>query len=989
MSDSVVKIRIDSKEYDANIKRAGQALSDYMQKVREGGGTMKYLDEGVMEAVQALGQLGTKADNTRAGLREMTQTIADLTVQYRALSDEDKGSEFGREMSKALQQLTERAGAMRDAMADTTAAINNAASDTRRFDQLAQGASLVTAGFQGLQGAAKMLGIEMGDNVEVIAKLQAAMAVTNSLTTIQTALQKQSALMQGVMAVQAKAAAVAVELQGNSTKAATVAQAAFNAVAKANPYVLLASAVAAVGLALVGFSKNAKQATEATNTQTDAMKQAQRMADIWKNTMSSTFAQLMTKYDELKRQWMALKDEHSRTEWIKNNKTALQQLGGAVTDVKTAEDFFNNNTDAVVQSFVRRAQAAARVAQLTELYRKQIELLDKKSQTSAAIGEDAARSGRSARAGDEIKDQSFRNSRYGSVNSAGKWVFSDAGAKLYSGTDTSKAAAVVKIDAELEANQQQIDKVKSQITNEFSDLTIGGGGTGGGGKGGTGTTPAQQAANSITAAEQEYSRALEKAALEVQGGTITEAQQKQKQLQATEALWTAYGKASDTVGGTNADYKAKQAELGQRIVELGGEVKVATEAQKLLDEQARKNAAAWKKLEESSIALYQAQNSNDLKAFYKARDQYKAAGGENDIQPVAAQVKSVTATVTIEADTSDALKKLQEVEGVTFDPKTMTVRADSEEALRKFQEVNNVKLDPKTVKVEYQDGGFTATQGNVEAFIGNLKEKISQSEVGTDLYNSLTAQLADASMLSNMIQLAMKNGVDMSQFDPKTLWTKIFGENPGDYIDDAKWEEIRLKLEEIIGKPITIDVNTGALTVANKAAKDSQKEFQAAASAIQQAGSAMQSIEDPSAKVMGIVAQAIGSIALGFAQASAQEGKGGIWYWIAATAAGLATMESTISAIHSATGYAQGGIVKGNSYSGDNIGGLVDGSQFVGLNAGEVVLNAAQTNGLAMALEGGGMRGIYLSAKVNGEQIVLVANRYYKRTGQGEIVTWK
>ena len=282
---------------------------------------------------------------------------------------------------------------------------------------------------------------------------------------------------------------------------------------------------------------------------------------------------------------------------------------------------------------------------------------------------------------------------------------------------------------------------------------------------------------------------------------------------------------------------------------------------------------------------------------------------------------------------------------------------------------------------------FTGTTGNIDAFIQNLKDKISQSEVGTDLYNNLTAQLADASMLSNMIQLAAKNGVDMSQFDPKTLWTKIFGENPGDYIDDAKWEEIRLKLEEIIGKPITIDVNTGALTVANKAAKDSQKEFQAAASAIQQAGSAMQSIEDPSAKVMGIVAQAIGSIALGFAQASAQEGKGGIWYWIAATAAGLATMESTISAIHSATGYAQGGIVKaaggtvvpGNNYSGDMVPAM--------LNSGELVLNRAQQGNLASQLEGGGMQNLQLSATIRGEDIKLVLNNNSRRTGHGEYVT--
>jgi hypothetical protein len=102
-------------------------------------------------------------------------------------------------------------------------------------------------------------------------------------------------------------------------------------------------------------------------------------------------------------------------------------------------------------------------------------------------------------------------------------------------------------------------------------------------------------------------------------------------------------------------------------------------------------------------------------------------------------------------------------------------------------------------------------------------------------------------------------------------------------------------------------------------------------------------------------------------------------------------MISTIASIHSATGYAQGGQIKGNSYSGDNILGMVDGGAggIVGLNAGEIVLNQAQTANVANALEGSGMRGIELSASVSGEQILLVANRTTRRQGRGELVTWK
>ena len=101
-------------------------------------------------------------------------------------------------------------------------------------------------------------------------------------------------------------------------------------------------------------------------------------------------------------------------------------------------------------------------------------------------------------------------------------------------------------------------------------------------------------------------------------------------------------------------------------------------------------------------------------------------------------------------------------------------------------------------------------------------------------------------------------------------------------------------------------------------------------------------------------------------------------------------MLSTISAIHSATGYAQGGIVDGrgggfvpgSSFSGDNLGNVM-------LNSGELVLNQSQQNNLANALTGNPMSSMRLSAVVSGEQILLVANRTTRRQGRGELVTFR
>ena len=194
-------------------------------------------------------------------------------------------------------------------------------------------------------------------------------------------------------------------------------------------------------------------------------------------------------------------------------------------------------------------------------------------------------------------------------------------------------------------------------------------------------------------------------------------------------------------------------------------------------------------------------------------------------------------------------------------------------------------------------------------------------------------------------------------------------------------------------------IPSGGLQLDDKAMKAMQKnidkqmkdvgkigdEWSGVASAIGAVGNAMAGIEDPAAKVLGIVAQAIASIALGYAQATVQAAKAGPWAWIAFAATGLATMISTISAIHSSTGYAEGGMIKGNSYSGDNLMAMGP-NGLIGLNAGEIVLNRSQQATLAQNLQGSGMQNLNLTATIKGEQIRLALNNNGRRTGRGEYV---
>ena len=166
-----------------------------------------------------------------------------------------------------------------------------------------------------------------------------------------------------------------------------------------------------------------------------------------------------------------------------------------------------------------------------------------------------------------------------------------------------------------------------------------------------------------------------------------------------------------------------------------------------------------------------------------------------------------------------------------------------------------------------------------------------------------------------------------------------------------------------------------------KDATATAQSYMYAASAINQVGSALNHIEDPAAKVMGIVAQAIATVAQAYAGALSSDSttKSNIWAFIAAAASATASMVTTIASIHQATGYASGGEVKGNTYSNDQIPAM--------LNAGEIVLTRAMAGNLASQLQGNGLANLGLTATIKGEDIRLAINNNGRRTGRGEYVT--
>ena len=280
---------------------------------------------------------------------------------------------------------------------------------------------------------------------------------------------------------------------------------------------------------------------------------------------------------------------------------------------------------------------------------------------------------------------------------------------------------------------------------------------------------------------------------------------------------------------------------------------------------------------------------------------------------------------------------------------------------------------------------------------GALKMREEYVKRAQELHNQVPSPASPASTSDSVIgkgRSSSSKGFDISSiaFDPnKALLSAVKGD--GEDGPSEVWKAITEGAKEATSE---VDNLTAAFEKLNEAqgvtVKDANKEsksmsdsWRTASAAIGAVGNAMSGLKNPAIDIMTVIGQSIATIALAYAQNLAKDKttSGNIWAFIAAAAAATISMATTIASIHSSTGYAQGGIVKGNSYSGDNIYGGPDAM----VNAGELVLTKAQQSNLASQLQEGGMRNLNLSGRIRGTDIILSVDRTLSLEGK-QLLTW-
>lgn len=437
--------------------------------------------------------------------------------------------------------------------------------------------------------------------------------------------------------------------------------------------------------------------------------------------------------------------------------------------------------------------------------------------------------------------------------------------------------------------------------------------------------PQEDAEKRVKKALEDYATALNLAALRKESGLDDEKDYKTKELQAHERLFDAYADAYNTY----ADPKYKEAmdkeaeaikELAKTVKELNDAEQKAKKSTQDLDKANRERLAQQKQIDNSILSGL----TNQGKQFGLTASQLGLAGFKTKIN---ADVDIADADWQKVVDKINTLRQMYMLDPIQINFETGNIEEVKDQIEEAFNAIKNI-----------------ATTGT-SAFSDLIGGMDSLKSVGEDLASVFKGE-KDA---WDSMMTVMQSGITIIETVISITEALNTLKKVGIAIDAAK----KLALEQETAAQTTETVATTASTAATIG----------------------QTVADTAAA--GAAGAAAGANAAEGATAAGKAVAGipiiGPILAVAAITAVMAAMIATISKSKSAGNFSTGGIVPGNSYSGDNLS--------IGVNSQELVLNRAQTSNLASQLNSNPMGNLRLSTEISGSNLRVVLNNDNRSRG--------
>lgn len=689
---------------------------------------------------------------------------------------------------------------------------------------------------------------------------------------------------------------------------------------------MIATGVGVAVAALTGvislFASSSDDAAMRATNMANAEKSAfDNIKQTYDSTLKQTYANLIAKYEQMKTSWQSMKSEHEKTQWVKNNKTAFEELGLKINSIADAENAFTKNTEKVKEAFEKRAQAAAYAAELVELYKQQLDLKNRKQNVDSVIKSTRDKYNNSTSVSNQDNPYATENANR-QANLAG--VISD----MARGGDGN----IDKLNANLKTVNTKIAETKTALKG-LGNVSMVDPGSGGGK-----TSPTKTST------------------IKTDNTTKTHLEELQSQLK----------KAQDELG--NATTIEAKIKADAKVKDIQGEIDEATKGKVTIGAQV------------DSSYIVQGSDADKRLSRNNAQQRIDRIKQDYDIGIIADKSEAQRQIDDLNKQLTElGLKPIE----VHWETHTEELQRQLQDAQREFDNATTIeaKLKASAKLADLQAQIDTETKGRLTIAADVKPSYIEQGSIADKRQSYSNAQ-AKAIRIQQDFEIGII-GKDKAKKQIEDLNKQLakLGKSVKPIKLDINSKDIA-KIQSLFNIDVTnFDSVKGAFTNIQGIVAPTARGFAAAGTACQALGGAMQQLgSDSAAAKAGLVMAAIGQLALSLATAMTDAAKQSWITWLAFGISGTAQLVSMVATISQ---FATGGIVGGNSKSGDRV--------LARVNSGEMILNAAQqaqlfaiangrmqptvnTDVLAGLMAGGagGVKAGSVVGKIRGRDIVLV-----------------
>jgi len=107
-SNSILKLQVDDKQYEASLKSAQSGMQALMDALRQSGKAFNDVDKQTEQYVRELGKMEAKATTTRGRIGEMSSAFIELSQVEKQLTNQERQSPVGKALTESLEQLKRR-----------------------------------------------------------------------------------------------------------------------------------------------------------------------------------------------------------------------------------------------------------------------------------------------------------------------------------------------------------------------------------------------------------------------------------------------------------------------------------------------------------------------------------------------------------------------------------------------------------------------------------------------------------------------------------------------------------------------------------------------------------------------------------------------------------------------------------------------------------------------------------------------------------------